>query len=306
MKFINTRCPFCHSLVDYTVIYSRNFKEFDFNANVFSARRIPDRSHYQIVKCNKDSLVRSNPVLEDQDIYELYRKSRFTYEEETEHLATTYLTVLRPILRKLPKDAKILEIGCGNGFLLKSLYDMGYKDVCGVEPSLDALKKSDKTIRDKIVSDVLTPGTFKSGEFSLICFFQLLDHIPDPDDFLNICYKILSPGGFILAFNHDVESLQARLLKEKSPIIDIEHTYFFAKETIKKIFEKHNFLPLKVYSPANAISLRHVIWLLPVPKQLKKNLMGSRSEVVRLILKQKIKVKLGNLCLVAKKGFNDH
>ena len=303
MKLMNTRCPICNSLADYTVIYSRNFNELDFNVNVFSARRIPDRSHYQIVKCNKDSLIRSNPVLEDQDIYELYRKSRLTYEEEAENLAITYLTALRPILRKLPVDAKILEIGCGNGFLLKSLYDMGYKDVCGVEPSLDAVEKSDKTIRDKIVSDVLAPGTFKSGEFSLICFFQLLDHIPDPDDFLKICYNLLSPGGVILAFNHDAESLQARLLKEKSPIIDIEHTYFFSKETMKKIFEKNNFLPLKVYSPANVISLRHIIWLLPAPKQFKKKLMGFKSEVVRLILKQKIKVKLGNLCLIAKKKF---
>jgi SAM-dependent methyltransferase len=255
------------------------------------------------VKCNKDSLIRSNPVLEDQGIYELYRKSRFTYEEEADNLAITYLTALRPILRKLPKDVKILEIGCGNGFLLKSLYDMGYKDVCGVEPSLDAVEKSDKTIRDKIVSDVLTPGTFKSGEFRLICFFQLLDHLPDPDDFLKICYNILSPGGFILAFNHDAESLQARLLKEKSPIIDIEHTYFFSKETIKKVFEKNNFLPLKVYSPASVISLRHIIWLLPAPKQFKKKLMGFKSEVVRLILKQKIKVKLGNLCLIGTKMF---
>ncbi|MFA5392866.1 MAG: class I SAM-dependent methyltransferase [Candidatus Ratteibacteria bacterium] len=301
MKLTNTGCAICGSLQNYTVIYEQNFRESDFNADVFSARRMPDSVHYRIVKCNKDGLMRSSPVLEDSAVYALYKNSSFTYGNETENLTISYLAALMPLLRGLPKDAKILEVGCGNGFLLKTLYNLGYKNVFGIEPSVDAVEKSDKDIRNKITTGILRTDTFKSGTFNLIYFFQLLDHVPDPDNFLKICYALLSPGGFMLAFNHDVESLSARLLKERSPVIDIEHSYFFCKQTIKKISEKNNFLITRIYSPANVISLKHIIWLLPIPGWIKLKLLSLKAGIFCSILKQKIRIKIGNLCLIATK-----
>lgn len=302
MKLVDTKCAICGCLQDHTVIYKQNFNESDFNINIFSARRIPDRIHYQIVRCNKDNLIRSNPVLEDCSVYALYKKSKFTYEEETKNLSASYLSVLRPVLRFLSKEAKVLEIGCGNGFLLKGLHDAGYKNVFGIEPSIDAVKQSDRIIRDKITTDILRADTFKSNTFDLICFFQLFDHIPDPGNFLKICYNFLTPGGFIVALNHDVESLQSRILRERSPIIDIEHFNFFSKETMRAIFSRNNFLPIKIYSPIDTISLRNIIRYSILPIQLKTKLLSLKSGPLHSILKQKIRIILGNICLIATKS----
>ena len=165
MKLNNVMCAICGSFEDYKIIYRKNFEESDLNADVFSARKMPDRIHYQIVKCSKDSLVRSNPVLERNALQDLYRKSSFTYEEESENLSDSYYNSLKSILPELQKNASILEIGCGNGFFMKRLYDMGYENVSGVEPSVDAVRKSDKAVRHRIMVDMLRPGIFKHTLF---------------------------------------------------------------------------------------------------------------------------------------------
>ncbi len=301
MEFLKTRCPLCLSLEDYSVLYRNNFEEADLCADVYSARKIPDRIHYQIVRCNHDGMIRSNPVPEESFVNELYKQSKFTYEQETENLVTTYLTALEPVLRQLPKDARILEVGCGNGFLLKALYEKGYVNVSGVEPSTDAVAKSDALIRDKIMVGVLSPATFKSGVFDLICFFQVLEHMRDPNDLLRICHDLLVPEGFIVAFNHDVESPQAKILKEKSPIIDIGHYSLFSKVTMEKIFRKNNFQPVKMHSHLNVVSLRHIILLLPFLNRTKAKFLAAKEGLLGRFLNIGVRVKLGNLCLIAVK-----
>lgn len=292
---IQTTCAVCGSQKNYQVLYSANFSAEDLNKEIFSARRLPDGSHYQIVKCTNDGLIRSNPIFEPSKITKLYQDSKFTYEQETENLETTYLIALQPILKKIRKDDNILEIGCGNGFILKKLYQMGFKKCFGIEPSYEAASKADEKIKPNIIVDILKPGILNNKKFKFIFFFQTLDHIPDPGKFLNQCYKLLVKSGYILAFNHNVESLSSKLLGEKSPIIDIEHTFLYSPDTIKKLFEKYNFQPINIYSPVNTISLKHLIWLLPLPKLIKRGLLLSTPPSINL------RLKLGNLCIIARK-----
>lgn len=298
---IQTRCAICGSLTDYKILYQKNFSEEDLNTDVFSARRLPDGSHFQMVMCNKDGLVRSNPILEPEKLVKLYKDSKFTYGEEIKNLQTTYIEVLRQVLGEISKDDNILEIGCGNGFVLEKLYEMGYKNVYGIEPGKKAVDKADEKIKKNIAVDILKPNIFKSKKFKLIFFFQTIDHISNPNDFLNRCYKIMDREGYILAFNHNVESFSAKLMGEKSPIIDIEHTYLYSPETIKLLFEKHNLMPVKVYSPADTISVKHLIWLLPLPAFIKKIILLNKW-----LENINIKLQLGNLCIIAKKYSNEN
>lgn len=292
---IQTACAICGSYKNYTIVYKANFRKVNLNKKAFSARRLPDSIHYQIVRCQKDNLVRSNPILEPSKIATFYKQSKFTYGQETNNLERTYLKVLDPVLRKLNHKDNILEIGCGNGFILKRLWQMGYKNCFGIEPSKESVNKADKSIKKNIVNNILKVGLFKT-RFKFIFFFQTLDHIPDPGNFLKLCYKLLDKDGHIIAFNHDVESFSSKFLGEKSPIIDIEHTFLYSSQTIKKLFKKYQFKPIKVYSPANIVSVKHLIWLLPLPKMIKKTLISYN-----VLNEINLGLKLGNLCIIAVK-----
>ncbi len=301
MKIVETKCPLCGSKYDYTVIYKSNFSLSDLNPKVFSARRLPDLIHYQIVRCDNDNLVRSNPVCNNLSIEALYKKSEFNYAEQVENITISYLSVLNEVLPKFSKDAKILEIGCGNGFILKALLDKGYNNLYGVELSLEAVLNADERIKDRITVDILRDGLYKNESFDLIFFFQTFDHIYDPDIFLGICYDLLKSEGMILALNHDVGSLSAKILRDKSPIIDIEHIYLYSKETIGKIFSKAGFEPMKIFSPKNVISIKYLIWLLPLSKRIKLKLFNLSGRYFDFLLKQRLHILLGNLCIIARK-----
>jgi SAM-dependent methyltransferase len=301
MNLTETKCPICDSTGDYTVIYKSNFSHSDFNAEVFSARRMPDVIHYQIVKCNNDGLVRSCPVYDSSVIENLYKSSKLNYTEQIENLTNSYLEALDRVLSRLDMNAKILEVGCGNGFVLKALFDRGYRNLHGIEPSSDAAAKADENIRKRITVDFLKDGVFEKGAFNCIFFFQTLDHIYEPVQFLNACHSLLAPGGFILALNHDVESLSAKILGERSPIIDIEHSHLYSKETIRKLFSKCGFRPIETFSSRNIISLKYLLWLMPLPKKLKLKLLNSKGRFDNFLSKHKLKLKLGNLCIIGQK-----
>lgn len=303
---LKTKCPICDSLDDYVIVYKSNFSNFDFNSKVFSARRLPDTIHYQIVRCKNDNLMRSNPICDRTIADSLYKISSLNYVDQIENLTSSYLNIIDEVLSVIPKDAMILEIGCANGFMLRALLDKGYSNLHGIEPSSDAVSKADNNVRNKIVVDFLRDGIYKNKSFDFIFFFQVFGHIYDPANFLNICYDLLTPGGFILALDHDVESLSAKIFREKSPIIDIQHIYLYSKETICKLFFKYGFNIIRAYSTPSVFSLKYLISLIPLlPKKIKLRIFNSKNKIINLLLGLRIKTHLGNLCILARRPINN-
>ncbi len=297
----STPCLLCGAVDNYKILYKANFSEADLSADVFSARRMPDRVHYQVVECVRDGMVRSNPVLPRCDAEQLYRRSKLNYGDEIENLTQTYMAALKPVLDLLPKEAKIVEIGCGNGFMLKALAQRGFEQSLGVEPSADAVMKAEAQIKSRIINDAFKVGLFEAQSIDFIFFFQTLDHLHEPNEFVGECYRLLKPGGYIVSFQHDVRSVSARVLGKRSPIIDIEHIYLFSAATISAFFKKNGFCVQKVYKPANIVSMRHLLWLLPISNAFKEALFKSPRGIIQRLLSLRLRLKLGNLCVVAKK-----
>lgn len=300
LELVSTTCAICSTSNNASVLYKANFDLEAFNPAVFSARRIPDMIHYQIVRCNTCGLVRSDPVADADVLKRLYQQSSFTYSQDTPNLARTYGRYLRKLEKyKIPKH-HVLEIGCGNGFFLEEALSQGFAEVTGVEPSPDAIEQANPVVRSKIVCDTLRPGLLPPNTFSVICLFQTFDHVSEPNLLLEECARLLRPGGVMLCLNHNVEAFSSRLLREKSPIIDIEHTYLYSPRTMKWLFEKHGLQVLEAGPAWNTIRLYSLFRLFPMPGEFKGKLLyfmdrAHLSEVA-------ITGPLGNLYIIAQKA----
>ncbi len=294
------QCAICSGGSEYKVLYQERFTLETLNENTFSARRTPDRSHYRIVRCQNCGLVFSTPVLEDQEIERLYRGSKLTYDAMTESLQKTYGFYLQRIGNLVPNKDRLLEIGCGNGFFLEKALELGYKNVYGVEPSSEAISKAAPAIARNIVNDVFTSGQFEGSFFDVICFFQTLDHVIDPNEFLRLCYLYLKPGGIILSITHNIDALSSRLLGEKCPMIDIEHIYLFNKKTLREIFSRNGFHVIEVFNVANTFPIEYYLQMMPLPGSVKdilnRLLSGLRLKDIN------ITAQLGNIGIIARKG----
>jgi SAM-dependent methyltransferase len=294
-----TRCAICGTAENSTQLYPANFSADDFTPAVFSARRLPDRIHYQMVRCNTCGLVRSDPVADSGLVAQLYHQSTFDYEGEVDNIIRTYGGYLERLNRYGAGKQSFLEIGCGNGFFLEQARSLGYRDVRGVEPSRAAIDSAPPEVGQGIVCDIMRPGIFPEASFDAICLFQVLDHIFDPVSLLETCLQILRPGGLLLCLNHNVEAVSARILGERSPIIDIEHTYLYSPPTIARLLEKIGFQTKETGSARNYYSLNYVMRLVPLPSPLKKAVLAvfDSTPLGRLPLR----VPLGNLYIIAQR-----
>ncbi|MBI4689208.1 MAG: class I SAM-dependent methyltransferase [Nitrospirae bacterium] len=294
--FIETKCLFCEQAED-SVLYPQLFEKDTFSGYTFSARRERKREHYRIVVCNKCGLVRSNPIIDENKLNDLYAKSYFIFSDEAPYASQTYIMLLKYLTDKYNGNDRIkslLEIGCSTGFFLEKVMQMGISDVVGFEPSKDCCENAGEDIKGKIINDVFNPEVIGEKKFDLACSFHVFDHLTDPKRVLLSIVKSLNPNGHVLLVCHDVESWGAKLLGDYNPIFDVEHVYLFSKKTISLLLESAGLTVLEAGSLSNTYPLGYWMRMLPVMNKVARMLPEN-------IKKIPIKLKAGNLYAYARK-----
>lgn len=295
--FLN--CPLCESN-DSEIKYKRNYNLTELKSDLFSARRERKKKAYEhntFLKCKKCGMIYANPIINPVLLEKLYKKSKFNYGGEEKNLKKSYGDCLKKVSKYIKNKQKILDVGTGNGFLLVEALEQGYTKVYGVEPSKHAAELADKNIKNKIIIDILREKQFKTNFFDVICIFQTIDHIINPNNVLKICNKYLKKGGALLCVSHTVDSFSAKLMGEKSPIFDIEHVQLFSKKTISEILKKNGFKIREVFDTINTYTLNYWISLTPLPKYVRN---GFKKIFSTLGLGGKeISIKPGNFGVIA-------
>jgi len=296
---VRTRCPLGGPEEADIEVYPANFDVEQLNAAVFSARRMPDTLHYRMVRNTVTGTFRSDPILDDATLERLYRESSVTYRQTERHITATYLEYAEAVWPLLPDRRGVLEIGCGDGFFLKEALQKGFRRVCGVEPSADAIANADPLIRGHIHEGAIESGAFEPESFSLICGFQVLDHLAHPNDVLGRCMRLLVPGGAMYWICHDIGARIPRLLGRRCPMIDIEHVVLYDRHTIAALFERNGFLVDRVFRVANRYPVAYWAYLAPMPRLLKGGFLAvlNASGLGRI----KVRLSLGNLGIIARK-----
>jgi len=271
MRQIN--CAICGKKQRTQVLYRANIDLEKINEKIFSARRLPDKLHYQLNECKKCGLIFSSPILDVEKIDELYKRSKFTYEEQTSYLGATYTYYLKEFFPRLSKKTKILDVGCGNGFFLDELHKLSFKYTFGIEPGKEVVSKAPRYLKRNIKIDVLRDDSYPKSYFDIISCFHTLDHVVNPNEFVRIIHKTLKKNGGVIFVVHDTQGLSVRLFGERSPIFDIEHIYLFNKKTLAQIFRKNGFKKIQVFDVKNRYPLSYWLWMTPLPGMFKKPLM---------------------------------
>ena len=296
---VKTKCAICDTLGNSDLVYSSTLDEKSFSTEVFSARRMPDRRHYAWVRCKTCGLLRSDPI-EDANLGKLYEASTFDYSSEVTGLAKTYRAGLARVIARKSAMTSLLEVGGGNSFFLEKALELGIPDVNGIEPSLDAVSQTREDIKPKIKIGLMGHGIYPHGSFDLVTMFHVMDHLPDPLETLKACVATLKPNGILLIAVHNEKSWSARLLKNKSPIFDVEHTFLYSKKTAKALFASAGLLEMKAWSYSNYYSMAYLVQLTPLPKFIKVMLL--REAPKRILQKIKVKISLGNIFVTGVKS----
>jgi SAM-dependent methyltransferase len=91
---------------------------------------------------------------------------------------------------KLPKSAKILDVGCGSGKLLQDLHYFGYSQTSGADPFIekDIVYEKGPTIFKKQLSEM-------AGPYDVIMLHHAFEHMDQPAETLQVIARLLSKEG---------------------------------------------------------------------------------------------------------------
>src|SRR5258708_11491374 len=100
---------------------------------------------------------------------------------------------LMRVLRKLPKDIDILDVGCGSGRLLHSLRSLGFTGrLVGLDPHLKQSQTFENHV--EIQKSELTSFVDAKG-YDLICLMHTFEHLAEQEESLNAIKLLLKPEG---------------------------------------------------------------------------------------------------------------
>jgi SAM-dependent methyltransferase len=141
---------------------------------------------------------------------------------------------IKPLSRRLPADAHILEVGCGSGQLAAYLKKKGLKvEVTDIsEDILEEIKR--------LYGIEGYCGSLEEIEFlhvyDAIILNNVLEHLPDPVQTLERAEKLLSPRGLVFIEVPNITSFQFKLFgRFWFPLQIPQHLFHFSPASLDEI-----------------------------------------------------------------------
>lgn len=146
----------------------------------------------------------------------------------------------RFLSRGLPRGARVLDVGCGRGTLLRAFADRGF-EVHGTEVSAAAAHGADPRARLHITSGLAEAG-LSEGSFDQVVLWHVFEHLPDPRGTIAEIGRLLKPGAKVVIAVPNFSSLQARWTGAGWFHLDPpRHLFHFPVAALRRLLEGNGF-----------------------------------------------------------------
>lgn len=105
-----------------------------------------------------------------------------------------------PLIAGVPRDSRVLEIGCGPGYLLAYLRSKGFSRVEGIDISAEQVAIAVDRGADARVADVFDELSRHDGSLSLILAFDVVEHFSKEENLrlFTAIRRALRPDGIVV------------------------------------------------------------------------------------------------------------
>jgi SAM-dependent methyltransferase len=174
---------------------------------------------------------------------------------EEEIVSCSRRSIERYFLDYLPKDAPILEAGCGLGAWVVYLSDRGY-DIAGIDNDgkvIDRLREWRPSL--KVRHGDIRELPYEDGSIGAVLSLGVMEHIEGGcGDALKETHRVLRPGGLLFftvpmnnffrrVFAHPLRSLYLQWRKNRGDAIHFAE-YRFSKREVEGLMGDHGFEPM--------------------------------------------------------------
>lgn len=204
---------------------------------------------FQIINCTvcKIAFTFPTPIIPDYEKMDFHSKTEIANTEELTSIKDLPFDwqklieiQIEMIQNNFSEDQNILEIGCGEGILLRELQKNKFQNLHGIEPSDTAALRAQKSGLD-ITNEYFNDETI-SKKFDLIIMSHVFEHIQDIKEFIPKLKNVLNEKGGIMLTQTNFKGLIPTIQKEDwYAWVPEQHFWHFTPKGIKQLFSTFGF-----------------------------------------------------------------
>lgn len=220
--------------------------------------QVKNRSIY---RCLDDDLFFSIDKKSDQFVYDqdYYGSSPYT---QLPILKDAYFqNKINKILILYPKERlKILDVGCGWGNFLEIL-NKNHLPYLGTDISQEAVTICQEKSLNCQKADLIELSRDSRQKYSAIAFFQVIEHLKNPLEYLKAAKKLLKKNGVLLITTPNNNSPLRSLFGPKWSVYNTpSHYFFYSKKSIGRLLKKAGFNSFEIrIDPPRYFSLNYIL-----------------------------------------------
>lgn len=228
--FSKRECPICGS-TENKLLFAQEFAKIE---------GISFLCGYDVVACGKCNFVYASNIPEQAAFDEYYiNANKYEHEiEQPDTITGKYEHIVQEIVRfEQDKTATIVDIGCARSETLRSLRNLGFSNLTGIDPSIKNVEYLKKKGINGIHATIKTVDTSK--QFKIVLFLAVLEHIQDLHQALNTLNAITAGNGLLIISVPDM----GFPVEGEFPYQEFsrEHINYFTEVSLSNLMIKHGF-----------------------------------------------------------------
>lgn len=198
------------------------------------------KNEYLIRRCSSCKTFFTKVEDEDKEIKDLYDHYYDNADFELRPAVKLSLEKVFHSFEEFRQTGRLLDIGFGEGALLRVAAEHDWR-CYGTELSPQALKYGANQ-GWTVSSDALNDPAFQTEGFDVVTLIELIEHVPNPDYFLQTAFSMLRPGGLLYLTTPNIQSINRRWLGvEWSVVCPPEHLTLWSPVGIKTALKRNKF-----------------------------------------------------------------
>ena len=193
-KILSRICPIC-GYSEGEILHTQKF---------VLPKNSPLPNMYDVVSCCKCTFTFADTKA-NQQTYDTFYELQSKYEDKKTSSGGGYKAydlkriseTVDEIIHSCPdKDARIIDIGCANGGILRVLKEKGYKNLVGYDPSKKCVENMQNEKITCLQGSIFDANNvFANQQFDYVILSHVMEHIYDLQKAFNICFYLLAEGG---------------------------------------------------------------------------------------------------------------
>lgn len=137
--------------------------------------------------------------------------------DAAKHFLQRSEAVFRDMIREVPRDAPVVDVGTGRGRFAILTAEMGFGDVTGVDLSEEMLSIARRRAAERGLTirfrcdEAETLASIADNSVRVVSLMEAFDHIPDTQAALQAIHRTLRPGGILIGTVVNARSLYGLL-----------------------------------------------------------------------------------------------